>query len=370
MSDLGVVLAVALASLAAVFLSWLAPARLRLGAIALCGAILLALVSPLSLGLMLGSGALAWIAARQGGVASRLAMVLIAAAYLAWLAWAGQTPGRELTPMVPFAMAYAVLRLIHYLAETERGRLRAHDPVQYAAWLLFPPALAVGPIHRFDEFLRDLHRRRWDPVLFSEGLGRILQGLIKIVLIGNYLIGIKFGPMILTATTGDPFGEAWGRSLVFWLNLFAQFSGCSDVAIGFGALMGFRLRENFVRPWMARNIGDFWQRWHLSLSSWCRDYVYMPLAAWTRQPLIAVAGSMVALGLWHAVSLHYLLWGLYHAVGIAVWRSFHARSQPLYKRLPAPLRWAWTAAAVVLTLNFVILSFPATHAVEALLRSL
>ncbi len=107
----------------------------------------------------------------------------------------------------------------------------------------------------------------------------------------------------------------------------------------------------------------------MSLSSWCRDYVYMPVLAGLRNHTAAAAASMIVLGLWHAVSLHYLLWGLYHGLGLAAWRAFAARTTAFYERLPAAGRFAWTSAARVVTLHFVMFSFSVTTAIEHLVGS-
>src|SRR5690606_22484260 len=98
--------------------------------------------------------------------------------------------------------------------------------------------------------------------------------------------------------------------------LYFKFSGYSDIAIGVSRLLGFRVMENFHYPFIAQNIGDFWKRWHISLSSWCRDYAYMPVWSRLRNGALAALASMLILGLWHELSWRYLAWGLYHGAGI------------------------------------------------------
>ena len=118
------------------------------------------------------------------------------------------------------------------------------------------------------------------------------------------------------------FLQAYLNSVVSWANLYLQFSGYSDIAIGVAALAGFEIMENFKFPFLAKNINDFWSRWHISLTSWCREYVFQPSVSFTRKPLLSVALTMVILGLWHEISLRYILWGLYHAIGIALWHQY------------------------------------------------
>jgi D-alanyl-lipoteichoic acid acyltransferase DltB (MBOAT superfamily) len=114
------------------------------------------------------------------------------------------------------------------------------------------------------------------------------------------------------------------------LELYLQFSGYSDIAIGFAMLLGFRIMENFNFPFLAKNISDFWQRWHISLTSWCREYVYMGTVAVTRNPALGAVASMLVMGLWHECSLRYIAWGVFQGLGIAVWQKF----QDVKPRLP------------------------------------
>ncbi|MDQ0465753.1 alginate O-acetyltransferase complex protein AlgI [Caulobacter ginsengisoli] len=349
-------------------LAWLVPARWQPLVVGLGGGGLLAWYAPASLA-VLGAGTVVSFSVarltRLRSVGVSLTIAGLAAAYAALLWGSRQASGLSL--ILPLGMAYYVLRTVHYLVEANLGRLRPHSLADYATYQFLPSALFFGPIHRFDEFQRDLARRRWDNAVFSRGLGRILAGAGKIVVIGNFILVERLGYSAQTDPLGGGALDIYRHGLLSWANLYFQFSGYSDIGIGFAALMGFRLRENFDWPFLARNIGDFWRRWHISLSTWCRDYVYAPAMARTRSHLLAITASMLVLGLWHAISLHYLLWGLYHALGLSIWRRFTALA-PAMGRLPAPIRHTWTAFAVFLTLNFVVLSFTVTTLVERLIE--
>lgn len=344
---------------------WLVPGRLQRLVLVLGGAAILAVKAPLSLAMLIGFILVSYAAPR----APRFRTVAVAAAIggvtlaYAGLMWASR---REtgLSLILPLGMAYYVLRTIHYMVEAHLGRLRAHTFLDYAAYQALPSALLFGPIHRFDEFQRDLARRRWDSDAASHGLGRILSGALKVVFIGNYLIVQRLGYDPATSLADGAFAEVYRSSALYWANLYFQFGGYSDIAIGFAALMGFSIRENFNWPFVARNIGDFWRRWHMSLSSWCRDYVYMPVMALSRVHVLAISASMLTLGLWHALSLHYVLWGLYHAVGLTLWRRWSAWTGPAYEKAPRTVQWAWAGCGIVLTLHFVIFSFAVTTYVE------
>jgi D-alanyl-lipoteichoic acid acyltransferase DltB (MBOAT superfamily) len=217
----------------------------------------------------------------------------------------------------------------------------------------------VGPINRFESFKRDLRRRRWDTELFSGGLERILFGYFKVVVLANFLISIwlrNYAAMF----SGNVISKAYMDAAVSWMNLYIQFSGYSDIAIGFSALAGFRIIENFNYPFLATNILEFWQRWHISLTSWCRDYVYKPVLSFTRKPFLSICFTMIVIGLWHEVSLRYLLWGLYHSLGITVYlliRKTCIKEGGKYGRLTVI---AGRFSGWFITMNFVILSYPIT----------
>jgi alginate O-acetyltransferase complex protein AlgI len=256
--------------------------------------------------------------------------------------------------------AYYVLRAIHVLLEGYAGRLPAMRWPDLMSYLWFLPTIQVGPIHRFQPFHRDLARRRWDNELFSRGMQRILWGYAKIILLANYLVNDKFASWVGSM---DP--SSWWYhyldTLQYGLNLYFKFAGYSDIAIGFSLMIGFRVMENFNFPFLARDISDFWRRWHISLSSWCRDYVYTPVFSITRVPALAAIATMLVLGLWHELSLRYLLWGAWHGLGIAVcqqWKRSRAAST-----LNAGVSGKfWAPVALFVTLNFVILSFVITGA--------
>ncbi|MCV7167437.1 MBOAT family protein [Mycobacterium stomatepiae] len=348
-------------------MSWRLPPRWRATGITASGALILAVLSASSLLILaICAGwtfyvARRWI--RRRGVLP-IAVAVLAAFYAANL-YFGKGNGDGLTQRVvlPLGMAFYVLRLVHYLFEAFKGNLRAHDFGEYLAYHFLPGSLPLGPIHRFDEFLRGWRRRRFDHPAFVHAMQRILYGLVKVVVVGNYNLGLQLSPYVAHwRETSGPLGS-YLADLHYWTLLYVVFSGYSDIAIGFGALTGVTLRENFNWPFIARNISDFWQRWHMSLSSWCRDYVYIPVLAVSRRPSLALVSSMVILGLWHSLTLHYLLWGLYHGIGLAAHRRYRtARGEP-QTRGPVASR-VIQVATTVLTLNFVVLSFQVTDLVE------
>jgi len=218
----------------------------------------------------------------------------------------------------------------------------------------------VGPVQRFTEFEREARRCRFDTQRLSAGFERLLFGYAKVVLLADYLFDLKFSEFITTLELGGI--RTYLESLQYGLVLYCKFAGYSDVAIGFGLLLGLRLPENFNHPFLARNIGDFWQRWHISVSSWCRDHVSFPLYASTRSAGLSALIAMLVLGLWHECSARYLLWGAYQGCGILIWQQWSALSNSFGWQKVAALQVFYGLIARFLTFNFVVIGFTITRA--------
>jgi len=193
--------------------------------------------------------------------------------------------------------------------------------------------------------------------MVSQGLQRILYGYVKIVFLANYVVGELLYKVIKSATNHNKLLLEYLECVQYGINLYFQFSGYSDVAIGFALILGFRIIENFNYPFLAVNISDFWRRWHISLSDWCRDYVYIPVAAVTRNGYVGVIVSFLVLGLWHAISFQYLVWGLYHGGGIAIWQLVQKSKKRLPKVENRFLIIISKLSGNFLTMNFVIIGF-------------
>ena len=257
-------------------------------------------------------------------------------------------------------LSYYTCRHIHFLVESYAGRITA-TAREFWHYQFFWPVMVAGPIHRFGNFRKECQRRRWSSTNVSAGLDRIVTGGFKVVFLGNYLLATKAKEALGTIPDSS-LSSLWLNSACDWAYLYFQFAGWSDIAIGFALTMGIRLEENFNRPYMARNLIEFWQRWHMTLSSWCKDYVFTPILAISRKPFPAVIMAMVVMGLWHEVSLYYLLWGGYHASGIACCRLFQnwksANNISLFNSQP------WTIFSWVLTMTYIVSGAPVISAIE------
>lgn len=350
--------------LTAVAGQWLLPHSLaRLWLIALTAAFV-AVYSPASAAiLVLFTLATYYLAQSQRHLGVKI--VVVGAAIVGVLAWFKVRIAVDMTAgvlgmAIPLGLSYYALRCIHYLVERYKGSLPPHGFVDFVSYLFFLPTLIAGPIHRFNEFQRDQRRLRWDSGKFSEGLERILYGYVKITFLANFLIANRLSTLISGLGDGHQALAAYLTMLQQGLNGYLQFSGYSDVAIGCGLLLGYRVMENFRWPLLQKNISDFWKAWHISLSSWCREYVYMLVISFTRRPALAVLATMLAIALWHEASARYIVWGAYNGLGIVLWQQFQSAKR-LLPDLPfqqaAWYRVTTRGLAVVVTFHFVMFGF-------------
>lgn len=252
-------------------------------------------------------------------------------------------------------LAFAAVRCIHVAIDRMSGATSLPGFLPFLRYLFLFPGIIAGPVHRLPDFQRDEARRRWDPERFSIGLERALYGLVKIVVLAGW---VHYKILHLDTGSWSPAATAWFQCLTYGWNLYWQFSGYCDVAIGLALAAGYRMPENFSYPFLATNLADFWRRWHASLSQWCRDYVASPVMALTRNRWLAIVAAMVVLGCWHEFSLRYLAWGIYHGCGIVVSNWFINRFPP--PEAGHPLRFPRALGGFVLTQGFVIIGFAFT----------
>lgn len=340
---------------------WLAPRRLQTTAMAAVGGLFLIVTDARSAAVLAALGVVGLVLAR--GAAGKgwraVAAIVIVAGTIVAFKLGVQLGGPGSAGLVPLGLSYYGLRVVHLVFEASQGRVTRVASAEVCRYLLFLPTMVAGPINRFGDFVRDGRRRRWDRALFALGLERVLYGHVKIVVLANYLVGVKLGAWVEGMAAGDWLPALLGCAR-YGANLYLQFAGYSDIAIGLALLVGFRVPENFRWPWLATDIHEFWERWHITLSHWCRDYVFRPVASATRLPWVGVVASMLVLGAWHELSWRYILWGLYHGLGLVAWRAWSTRREG---RWVAESQWLRGAAAVLswlATMVFVVLSFGLT----------
>ena len=347
-------------------LAWAAPRKLQLPAIGFSAAVFLARADPVALGVLAVQLAVVLLALgrlRGRGVLTAATVVLVAVPIVAFKVRAGLPHVAGLA--VPLGLSFSTFRLVHLVVDAWAGRLPSRRAGDVLSYVLLLPAIPSGPIHRFPDFLVDLRRRRFDAALLGAGLERALHGYAKLVVLRNLFVVPVLVPL-LARHAGESFAGDVLASAGEWIDIYVSFSGCTDLAIGWALVLGFRLIENFDHPYLASSIPDFWRRWHVSLTSWARDYVFAPLAAATRRPVVGVAAAMLTIGLWHELSSRYVLWGLYHAAGILAWHALAARLPAPSGRLGLVLR----PVATLSTLAFVLSSFAVTSRLDRALHTL
>jgi alginate O-acetyltransferase complex protein AlgI len=223
---------------------------------------------------------------------------------------------------LPAGLSFYTFQSIGYVVDVYAGRVRAERNLfDYALYVSFFPQLVAGPIERAAHMLPQYHSNRvFDPERWRVGLGLILWGFFKkLVIADNVALVVNQ----VFALTNPSFPVLWAGVFAFAVQIYADFSGYTDIARGTARLLGIELMENFNHPYIATSPADFWRRWHISLSTWLRDFIYIPLGGSRAGPARASFNLMATFtisGLWHGASWNYVLWGVYWGVLILVQR--------------------------------------------------
>lgn len=249
--------------------------------------------------------------------------------------------------VLPIGVSFITFEEISYLCDVYRGDARpARRLSRYVLFLtLFPHSIA-GPIFRWKDLEAQLADRSHDWATVRSGFERFALGLGKKVLLADSVAIIADGVFALPSDQLTP-TLAWLGAVAYAVQIYFDFSGYSDMAIGLGRMMGFQFKENFNRPYIAASFTEFWTRWHISLSSWLRDYLYVPLGGNRRGPrrtLVNVFLVFLLSGLWHGAAWTFVLWGAYHGAFVVLERVLGARRD----RIPLVLQHATTLALVVI----------------------
>lgn len=260
-----------------------------------------------------------------------------------------------LPDLPPLAISFFSFEFIHYLMEIQRGHEPIRSPIDFSLFSIFWPSIVAGPVKRYEQFLPELEKGarevRSEDVMI--GFLRLAMGIVKKLLIADNLTAwINFWDDRYASLTIQ---WRWLLCVAIAFRILLDFSGYSDMAIGFARMMGMRLPENFWFPYLARSPADFWRRWHISLSSWIRDYIYIPLGGNRMGPIRKVVNGLLAFtlcGLWHGAAWNFMVWGLYHGAGLAVTATAPKLLGRAGPRLEAALLRCWPVAWV-LTMLFV-----------------
>ena len=227
----------------------------------------------------------------------------------------------EFTPVLPLAISFFCFEFIHYLVDVWKGNLAILSPLKFAIFAAFFPTQIAGPIKRYEQFVPQLDnpsRFDWDRV--AQGLRLIVEGLFKkVVLADNLAHWVNTGFQAVSPDKPSlATQEAWLIVLGFAMQIYFDFSGYTDMGRGSALMLGFEVPENFRRPYLSISISEFWRRWHISLSSWLRDYVYIPLGGNRRARDRNLFVTLVLGGLWHGTNWTFVIWGAAHGLLLVI----------------------------------------------------
>jgi len=267
---------------------------------------------------------------------------------------------------LPIGISFYTFQIMSYIIDLYRGNIKVQkNLLSFALYISLFPQLIAGPIVKYKDIEAQLSVREESAVAFSRGITRFTVGLAKKLLLANTL-----GAVYSTVQGGDvahlSVVGAWTGIVCYTLQIYFDFSGYSDMAIGLGGMFGFRFEENFRYPYVATSVTDFWRRWHISLSTWFKEYVYIPLGGnrcKTPRVIFNLAVVWLLTGLWHGAAWNFVAWGAFY--GVLLIAEKYVLSGVL-SRLPKWLRYGLTMLCVAI--GWVLFSAPSLGAAWAYLK--
>lgn len=249
--------------------------------------------------------------------------------------------------ILPIGISFHTFQSISYIIDVSRKDAPpARNLIDFLAFGSLFPQLIAGPVLRYKDLADQFANRTHTPAKFIQGIGRFAQGLAMKLLIADNVAPLADRIFALSNPTG---AESWLGALAYSIQLLFDFAGYSSMAIGLGLMIGFQFVENFNAPYISQSVTEFWRRWHISLSLWLRDYLYLPLGGNRRgaaRTYVNLALTMVLGGLWHGANWTFILWGAWHGVWLAVERALGAKSKASV--WPALIAWPLTMTAVMI----------------------
>lgn len=335
--------------------------------------------------ILLGSTVIVAFFAGKSSFRHSLLLLVLLAIFIVlktdWLAiWASQLirtgTGQDISQATSIDLnwlgfSYIAFRLIHTVRDRQSGLLPVLSLQEYVSYVVFFPSFIAGPIDRAERFVADF-RALADDINFQaryvEGFTRISIGIFKKFVIADTLAqGMALDP--INAKQLDNIPGAWLLLYGYAFRLFFDFSGYSDIAIGIAILFGIKLPENFTQPYTRTSITKFWQSWHITLSNWVRMYVFSPFSRYLlkRKPkpsplliiLITQLTTMIVIALWHGVTINFLIWGIWHGIGLFIHKQWTDRTRAFYRQLKEKPRQQLLADSVAwfITFHFVVLGW-------------
>ncbi len=249
---------------------------------------------------------------------------------------------------LPIGISFYTFQVLSYVIDVYLGKVRLQrNPVSFALYVTMFPQLIAGPIVRYSDIESQLEQRNVSAAKFGEGAQRFIQGLGKKVLLANSM-GALWDITQAMDMTGISVFSAWLGIIAYTFQIYFDFSGYSDMAIGLGKMFGFEFMENFDHPYISRSVTEFWRRWHISLGTWFREYVYIPLGG-NRCSRIRQIRNIMAVwmltGLWHGASWNFVVWGIYYGFLLLIEKFFLKKS---IDNAPAIISHVYCMLAVII----------------------
>ncbi len=260
---------------------------------------------------------------------------------------------------LPIGISFYTFQTMSYSIDVYRGEVKAQKSLlDFAVFVTMFPQLIAGPIVKYRDVEKKLSKRRVNLQMYSYGIKRFVLGLAKKVLLANNL-GVLWAEIGEIGIENLSSFTALLGIIAYAFQIYFDFSGYSDMAIGLGYCLGFRFPENFNYPYISRSITEFWRRWHISLSSWFREYVYIPLGGnrkGRKRQLLNILIVWSLTGIWHGAGFSFLIWGLWFALFLILEKLFLGR---LLAKLPGQVAWLYTSFVVLIGWVFFSVESPA-----------
>ena len=263
---------------------------------------------------------------------------------------------RPLNLALPVGISFYTFQIMSYIIDLYNGNIRAQRRLlNFALYVSLFPQLIAGPIVKYKDIDDQLMYRKENWQSYSKGLNRFIFGLAKKLILANTL-GSVYAAVQEAGCENMSVLTAWVGIICYTFQIYFDFSGYSDMAIGLGGIFGFTFCENFNYPYIASSVTDFWRRWHMSLSSWFRDYVYIPLGGNRCKVPRVILNLMIVwflTGFWHGASWNFIVWGVYYGVILIIEKYLLAG---LIKKIPSVIKWLVTMICVMV--GWVLFSAP------------
>lgn len=249
--------------------------------------------------------------------------------------------------IIPLGISFITFSAISYIMDIYRGDATAGSLLDAALYMTFFPKVISGPIVLWKNFQGQIKDRHIDESSFLEGLNRIMIGFAKKLILAD-----NFGAIVskIQGINGIDQPTAWVGAFFYMMQIYYDFAGYSDIAIGLSKLFGFNLKENFNFPYVSQSITEFWRRWHISLGTWFREYIYIPLGGNRKgkaRTLINLFVVFLLTGIWHGAAWNYICWGILNGVFILIERCIMDKT--FYKKIPSVIKWVFTMFIVLIS---------------------